>query len=398
MSLTFSIPETSSIRNFIIGLSFHFYFSKAAFQHIEEFIYASIQTGYRGKVVDMVGLSYALCHRTTYGHFLSHGAWNENYIWHTLQKQGIKLIYKGSSQPQEPIFVIYDDTICEKTKPSSKAFCPIAKTGFHQSHLKNTQVWGHQMVATLLSSQERVVPFSIDRYDKGVESKIAMVCRNAEKLPIATRPAYVLCDSWYTCEDVINAHFKRGYHLIGGLKTNRVIFPQGVRVQIQQFAQYIHKNDVHLVTVGASKYWTYRYEGPLKGIDHAAVIFCWPEHAFQKEQCLHAFLSTDDELSTGAILNHYSHRWPIEVFFRQTKGNFGFNKYQVRSEAAIDRIMALIALCYFYCVLSSHGHPKLGVGLRSVRAVAEREKVSLIYDAGKNSIPLDEVLAKLKIA
>jgi hypothetical protein len=36
--------------------------------------------------------------------------------------------------------------------------------------------------------------------------------------------------------------------------------------------------------------------------------------------------------------------------------------------------------------------------LRSVRAAAEREKVALIYDAGKNGIPLEEVLGKLKLA
>ena len=398
MSLPLSISKSSPIRNFIIGLSFHFYFSKAVFNHIEEFLYASVQTGYRGKVINMVELSYALCHRTTYGHFLSHGSWNEQFIWRALQKKGVQLIYRKDAPPGEPIFVIYDDTISEKTKPSSKACCPIAKAGFHKSHLANKQVWGHQMIATLLSSERQVVPFSLDRYEKGGLSKIDIVCQKAEELPLTSRPAYVLCDSWYTCESVINAHFKRGYHLIGGLKTNRVIYPQGVRIQIQDFAQHIQHNDVHLVTVGSSRYWVYRYEGPLKGIDHAAVIFCWPEHAFKKPKCLRAFLSTDDELSTETILNYYSQRWPIEIFFRQTKGNLGLNKYQVRSEVAIDRILALIALCYFFCVLGSGRYNNLGDGLRSARSTTEREKVAFIYDASKNGISLKEIFNRLKIA
>ncbi len=32
--------------------------------------------------------------------------------------------------------------------------------------------------------------------------------------------------------------FKRGYHLIGALKTNRIIYPKGYGIQIKQFTQY----------------------------------------------------------------------------------------------------------------------------------------------------------------
>nr|WP_231292763.1 hypothetical protein [Thermoanaerobacterium thermosaccharolyticum] len=31
------------------------------------------------------------------------------------------------------------------------------------------------------------------------------------------------------------------------------------------------------------------------------------------------------------MLNYYNQRWPIEIFFRQTKNNLGLNTYQVRS-------------------------------------------------------------------
>ncbi|WP_425060242.1 transposase [Sporomusa carbonis] len=53
-------------------------------------------------------------------------------------------------------------------------------------------------------------------------------------------------------------------------------------------------------------------------------------------------------ISKRTILEYYSQRWPLEIFFRQTKGNFGFNKYQVRSAQAIDRIMVLITLTYLW--------------------------------------------------
>jgi hypothetical protein len=59
------------------------------------------------------------------------------------------------------------------------------------------------MLATLLSSERRVVPFYLDRYKKGGPSKIKIVCQKTEELPLASRSTYVLCDSWYTCESVI---------------------------------------------------------------------------------------------------------------------------------------------------------------------------------------------------
>ncbi len=398
MSPKDSISETSKLRNFLISLSFALYFSKPALRHIEEFIIGAVQFGYRGKVIDMVSLSHAVCHRTTYGKFLSQGAWNQEYVWRAIRKQSVQLVYQESQKTHQPLFVIHDDTIAEKTKPSSQAKSPIEKAQFHQSHLDNRKVWGHQFLTTMLSCNGKLVPYFMERYERGSESKIDKVCRIVESLPTATGTAYGLCDSWFTCESVIEAHFKKGFHVIGGLKTNRIIYPKGVRIQIKEFAKYIEKTDVHLVTVGRKKYWVYRYEGALNGIDNAVVVLCWPQNAFQKKGCLHAFLSTDTELTTQTLLEYYSQRWPIEIFFRQTKGNLGLNSYQVRSAQAIDRILALIAITYLYCVIGTGSYCLLGRRLKQVRAASQRDKVAMIYNAAKNNVPLEEIFANLKIA
>ncbi|AIS51966.1 transposase IS4 family protein [Thermoanaerobacter kivui] len=176
--------------------------------------------------------------------------------------------------------------------PSLQAKHPIQATGFHQSHLKGKQVWDHQFLAMVISCGRIVLPYYI------------MV----STLPIPKGPAYGLCDSWFANEKVINAHFKQGYHLIGALKINRIIYLKGIRIQIKDFAQYIDKNEVHLVTVKGSNYWVYRYEGALNGIDNAVVLICWPEKAFKNQKALHAFLCTDTELNTETILNYYSQR------------------------------------------------------------------------------------------
>jgi IS4 transposase len=96
------------------------------------------------------------------------------------------------------------------------------------------------------------------------------------------------------------------------------------------------------VTVNNVTYLVYRYEGSLKGLDNAVVLLCWPEKAFKQPNALHAFLCTDVELDTQTILDRYSTRWPIEIFFRESKNNLGLKGYQVRSSQSIDRLLLLI--------------------------------------------------------
>lgn len=392
------LTEKSSINQYLFKLGFFLYFSKPVLKHIEEFIKGSTQKGYRGKITDIVMSSLVNCHRTTFGKFLSQGVWNTNYEWKAIRKFIINIIYKCSGTSNCPIFAIYDDTISEKTRPQSKAGNPIQETGFHYSHLKGKQVYGHQLLAAILSCGKKVLPYSIERYKKGEKSKVQMVCDIAESLPVPKGAAYGLCDSWFTNEKVINAHFKKGYHLIGGLKTNRIIYPEGFGIQIKQFTQYIEKNDVCLVTVNNSQYWVYRYEGALKGIDNAVLLLCWQKNSFKKEGALRAFLCTDLGLNSQTILEYYSRRWPIGIFFRQTKNNIGINKYQVRSSKAIDRILLLASLTYIYCSIDEDAGDSFSRGLILRRNQFRKDNIKWIYESAQNGISLDAVLKAMKAA
>lgn len=129
------------------------------------------------------------------------------------------------------------------------------------------------MLAALLSVDSLTLPYHFEHFEKNSISKVDMICQIAKSLPTATGPAYALCDSWFTCTKVIEAHFKKGYHFIGGLKTNRIIYPQGIRTSLKDFANHIKKDDVRLVTVNHQFYWVYRYEGALNDLDNATVLF-----------------------------------------------------------------------------------------------------------------------------
>jgi hypothetical protein len=397
MSSDNRISEKSPAYQFLIELNFLLFFTKPNFNHIIEFLSASIQKGYKGTVTDIVDLSLSSCHRTTFGKFLSQGKWNPRFMWNAIKKYVINLVFEMSKDSDNPVFVIFDDTIAEKTKPSSRAEKPIEATGFHQSHLKNKQVFGHQFLCVMLSCSQKSFIYHIERYVQGAKSKIERVCEIVDSLPVPKGEAYGLCDSWFTSEKVINAHFKNGYNLIGALKTNRIIYPQGIRIQIKNFAQYIEKSDVCLVTVNSSKYWVYRYEGSLNGIENAVVLFCWSKNSFKNPKALRAFLCTNPELDSQTILEYYSNRWPVEVFFRETKNNLGLNTYQVRSAESIDKLLALISLTHLFCSTQSQEY-SFAEGLKNTRNRVKKEHITWIYQKAKNDVPLDEIFELMKVA
>jgi hypothetical protein len=80
----------------------------------------------------------------------------------------------------------------------------------------------------MLSCGKVALPYYIERYEKGGKSKIERICEMVSMLPISKGVVYGLSDSWYINKKVIEAHFERGYHLIGALKTNRIIYLLGL--------------------------------------------------------------------------------------------------------------------------------------------------------------------------
>ena len=386
------LPDNELVNKFFEKYKLEFYYSKPVLKHIKEFILAAISKGFSAKTTDIA--EYSSNHRTTIAHFLSKGVWKEEYLQLIIRDESLKFTFNHSQDTGEPLFIIHDDTICQKTKPSSQAKSPIEDASFHRGNK-----YGHQLLATMINCGEYTLINDLQRYNKQKQSKIDAVMDIAKSMPVPPNKAYALFDSWYNCPKIINAYAKHGYHCIGGLKTNRIIYPQGIRIGISNFVdKYVQKSDVHLVTVNNSEYWTYRYEGPLNDIENAVVILTWLKDSFKKPKSLKAFLSTDVSLDTVTILEYYSKRWPIEIFFRQEKLNLGLDKYQIRSIKGIERIWTLQSLVHLFCTIGLDKPMKFGEGLLKARKQNKKEYVTWIYKQAQSEVPIDIVLELLNIA
>ena len=282
VSLANTIHHSTFIYNQFKKLNLCKSLSNRVIGHLMSILISIFISGYHGKTTDFAQNSS--CHRTTIAHFLNSGKW--------------------------------DDTIASKTKPSSQALHPIEDAYFHQSHLKGKQDYGHQAVAVMLSCNGIVLNYAFVLYNKSI-SKIDIVQSIAKELPEPPVMSYFLCDCWYVSEKLINTFVQKGFHTIGALKTNRLLYPSGMKKKLSELAAELSVTEkgFDLVTVKNRKYYVYRYEGNLNGIENAVVLLSYPEKAFGNPKALRAFISTNVALSTLEILSCYVCRWNIMPIF-----------------------------------------------------------------------------------
>lgn len=385
MSLANTIIHHSSfIYNQLKKLNLCKSYSNRVINHFMSILVSIFISGYHGKTTDFAKNSP--CHRTTIAHFLNSGKWDDSLLADTLKSSVIEIIYSEALRTGKPVFCIVDDTIASKTKPSSRALHPIEDAYFHQSHLKGKQDYGHQAVAVMLSCNGIVLNYAFVMYNKSI-SKTGIVQNIAKELPVPPVMSYFLCDCGYVSEKIINAFAAKGFHTIGALKTNRMLYPFGLKKKLSEFAAFlsVSRSDFNLVTVKKQKYYVYRYEGKLNGIENAVVLLNYPEKAFGNPKALRAFLSTDVSLTTDEILSYYVCRWPIELFFRQCKDKLALDNYQIRSSKGIQRYWLLMSLAHYICVTGTGKSCAFENGYHQIGDIIQLEKYRYLFQCAKSS-------------
>lgn len=395
------INDSFDIIKFLNKLNLDLFYNKPQLKHLVAFILAMVIKGFNGKIADVNELNSDK-HRTTISRFLNKSSWNESLLLEEIKKYAIKRIWQLSRDTKQPIYIILDDTVNEKTVPSSKALNTIEGCSFHNSHLKRKTVYGHQFVTVMLRCGNLVLPYDIILYEKERSSKIEIAQTVLKELPNPVTKGYVLADSWYSCEALFNASSKIGFEYLGALKSNRKIFPRGYKkdgIKISDFIKTLKQHELDLVTVNGKSYYTYTYLGKINGFKKVKIIMSWPKNALWNKYALKCFISLDIELSTKQILKHYLKRWPIETFFRETKRRLGFDKYQIHTMKGIERYMYLIMLTYIYCELEIQGE-SLGFskGLKKARNQVKKLEITWIYSQASQGVQLQDILKNRNVA
>ena len=187
------------------------------------------------------------------------------------------------------------------------------------------------------------------------------------------------------------------------MRSNRVIYPRGYKnkkgIQIGAYAKTLKQTQLDLVTVGGDRYYMYTYLGKINGKSKVKIIITWPENALFVPRAMKAFISCDICLNNKQLANHYQNRWPIEVFFRESKRHLGLNGYQIRTKKGVQRYVYFVMLSYLYCGLEVFdGSLNFSNGLKESRKEIKRMETSWIYQQARNGVSLDSIFLELKIA
>lgn len=336
-------------------------------RRLQEMILAMAQKGHSGKMTDYAELG--LGHRTTYGHFLSKGKWDHIAVERVQRKNSFQSILTAAKSAKQPVYLSIDDTVVAKKKSSKHAVRPTEGVGWHYSHLEGKQVFGFQMHAAIVSVGSHALCYSLQRCCPEHGSKVDMTLNVIDSLIETEHPVYVLMDSWYTNAQVWNKCVAKKCHLIGAMKSNRILYPDGMRTSASDYAASRTQDQFHLVTVKGQEYFVHRYEGPLNKLKKAVVLLTYPKGKFGVCNTLKVFLCSDFTLTDAEILEHYTHRWKIEVMFKQQKRYLGLKSFMIRTATAIDRFLIILTVAWFFLTCKNGVPLPLYEGIHRYRGV-----------------------------
>jgi hypothetical protein len=274
---------------------------------------------------------------------------NELICWrHILWHIVMKFIQATRStvlpdEPDKPHCLIFDDTTVKKSGKKME------KLGRVWDHVEQRSILGFKILVMLYWDGKSFIPvdFSIHRekgkkeskpfgmsqkdlrrqYSKKRSRQSESVNRSKELDTTKTemmlrmfynamyrclRVDYVLCDSWFTCEALINAVINQGVHLIGMYKiaATKFLF-KGQKLTYSEINSRISKSK----RCRSLKYH-YKRADVMYG-DIPLTLFFSRQGKNGKWK---VFLTTDTSLSFIKLIELYQIRWTIEVFNKEAKG------------------------------------------------------------------------------
>ena len=345
--------------------------------------------------------------RSTGSRFLSSYSWNHEYVTQERIFHAISEI-SNTCEDSDVGFLIIDDTLTKKNTSTKK----IEGLDFHNSHADgNKPKWSHCLVTSHYKINDYSIPLDFRQYHRKESSKklskkfldkneLAMELIN-EFTPV-TKNNYLLVDSWYTSAKILLHGLINGCHTIGRIKSNRVIYPAGIKTNVKKFSSYIRTNETSLVTASNNKYYVYRYEGKLNDIENVVVLISWTKNDLSDKPAF--IISTDVSLDNKTIISYYEKRWDIEVSYRYHKTALGFDEFQIQSLKSIHRYWSMIFLTYTFFEIfrvkcgKLYKFKNIGDVILHFRNNYLIKIVSFAHECADNGIDLQSTIAKLEPA
>lgn len=318
------------------------FFSDHQWLHFQALLLSIILTPYKATVTGMFKILNFGSHRSKHNEFLM----NSSSIISKVLKYYAMLILTKIKKQNEPIYFIIDDTSNKKRGKHIQAAFNFLE------HTTKQYIWGQQLVCSVIEYRRFVIPYAIEVYVRKEQSK-ELNEEFKKKTDIAldmikdfeadsNQEVIVLADCYYASNSIIKYCRRKEYSFISVLKSNRVFKVNSHQTNVKTYSKNIfrRKKQRRIVKIKAKKYSTVTRKVSLKTGGVVKLVFSKQ----QSHRTALAVFTTNTALPVNKILEAYSRRWSIEVFFKMSKQYLGLKAYQNRNLNAIKSYIRL-SLC-----------------------------------------------------
>jgi SRSO17 transposase len=342
--------------------------------------------------------------------FMAHMEWDSEQVeqvrWEMLNRRTRRaLAAAGRREQPVPVFLAIDDSLVEK---SGK--CMVG-ADYHYSHSAGRTLWGHVWVTAHLVVLGQSYPLSWRLYCRQATcqalgmtfaSKPALAQEMVRAFaPLAGTQTYVLTDSWYPSQQLLEACQERGFHLISAVKSDRKLRVDDHNLQAKEWAEALPKRAFDFVTVNTAGYKLWSTVGRLSSGHTARLVV----NRIIGHKGWRYLISTDCSLSAQTVISHYLVRWEVENFYRLAKQSLGWGDYQMRDLFAVERHVQLMMVAHAYLEIQRQEavaaapepdtHVTIGDVQRQHQALSRRAGIAHIFDLAQRGFSLETVYQHL---
>jgi SRSO17 transposase len=342
--------------------------------------------------------------------FVAEMDWDTEHVeqvrWELLNRRTRRALQAaGRHGKPVPVFLAIDDSLVEKSGQH------MAGVDYHYSHSAGRTVLGHVWVTGQLIVLGQSYPVGWKLYQRRSRCEAldipfaskpelaAAILRAFQALPHTQ--TYVLTDSWYPSQDLLDLCEECGFHLISAVKSDRKFKATGHNLQVKQWAQSLPKPAFDLVTVNTTCYKLWSTTGRLSSGHRVRLVV---NRVIGQKQWRY-LVSTDPALTPQAIISYYLARWEVENFYRLAKQSLGWGDYQMRDLFAIERHVQLMMIAHAYLeierqrALAAASEPDVHITLgdiqRQHQALSRRAQIAQVFDLAHLGFGLDTIYQRL---
>ncbi|MCL2624818.1 MAG: transposase [Planctomycetaceae bacterium] len=328
--------------------------------------------------------------RQAISHFLTESEWDAPEL---LLENAHSMLRRLGYKAGATVYLIVDDTQKQKRAKQMDAVSKIFL------HAEKVYANGHTILGLAFVYRGVVVPCAVrlwaskDYCEKSQKSnnkheevefkKLPQL--GAEAIESITLPSkgkvIVLFDKFYLCNTITKACENKGFTYIGAVKDNRNFYPDGRpndKKKVGAYAKNVLDRDSKTVSISGSRkaHCVAERVGDMKKLGRVKLAF-----SRRRGETSRLVVATNG-LKWGAknLIEHYRHRWPIEILFKMSKQHLGLGDYQFLRYTAVVRYLHLVMISHHlltHLATDRHGAKELrnGCGVLRLASIEQMQGV-----------------------